>query len=41
MFPYMRLCVNASSWDGVIGKLLLGRMDLGSLFVRNVRLVFS
>lgn len=28
--------VNLGSWDGVIGKLSLGKMDLGSLSVQNV-----
>ena len=32
--------VDVGSWAGMIGRLLLGRMDLGSLFVQDVRLVF-
>jgi alpha-amylase len=36
----VRSGADVGSWDGVVGRLLLGRMDLGSLFVRNVRLVF-
>lgn len=28
--------VNLGSWDGVIGELSLGKMDLGSLSVQNV-----